>query len=157
MEIEIIPNEDDFINYTCTPENRAIGQAFGKKYDKAFKKRLAELTTDELKIYMAEGKIDINGLEVTEGMLKVAKQFKNEINNDSEWACETSELASVMLYTVKNEELMKRGLSREVTNRIQRLRKTSGISIEDQIEIFYEFVNGASAESEIGRVVQDYA
>ena len=31
------------------------------------------------------------------------------------------------------------GLSREVTNRIQRLRKTSGISIDDQIEIFYQF------------------
>lgn len=51
---------------------------------------------------------------------------------------------------------MRRGLSREVTNRIQRLRKTSGISIEDQIEIFYEFVNGATSESEIGTVVQDY-
>ena len=37
------------------------------------------------------------------------------------------------------------GLSREVQNRIQRLRKTSGISIEDQIDIFYQIV-GESPE-----------
>jgi len=61
-----------------------------------------------------------------------------------------------MLYTVKDEELMRKGLSREVTNRIQRLRKESGISIEDQIEIFYEFVNEASDTSEIGTVVTEY-
>ena len=61
-----------------------------------------------------------------------------------------------MLYTVKDEELMRKGLSREVTNRIQRLRKTSGISIEDQIEIFFEFANSASDTSEIGSVVLDF-
>jgi len=30
------------------------------------------------------------------------------------------------------------GQSREVTNRIQQLRKSAGISIEDQIEVFYQ-------------------
>jgi isoleucyl-tRNA synthetase len=44
-----------------------------------------------------------------------------------------------MLDTEQTEELKNMGLSREVTNRIQRLRKTSGISIDDQIEIFYQF------------------
>jgi isoleucyl-tRNA synthetase len=48
-------------------------------------------------------------------------------------------LSSVMLDTEQTEELKNMGLSREVTNRIQRLRKTSGISIDDQIEIFYQF------------------
>jgi isoleucyl-tRNA synthetase len=42
-------------------------------------------------------------------------------------------------------ELRRMGLSREITNRIQRLRKTSGISIDDQIDIYYEIV-GESPE-----------
>lgn len=105
---------------------------------------------------MDTGKIDINGNEVVEGMLKVQKSFKKSVAGGSDWACECSDRASVMLYTVKDEELMRKGLSREVTNRIQRLRKTSGISIEDQIEIFYEFANGATESSEIGTVVLEF-
>jgi len=117
---------------------------------------LSALTTDEIKGYIETGKIDINGNEVVTGMLKVQKSFKKAVTQDKDWAVECSDLASVMLYTVKDEELMRKGLSREVTNRIQRLRKTSGISIEDQIEIFYEFTNGASDTSEIGTVVLEF-
>ena len=50
-----------------------------------------------------------------------------------------------MLDTAVTPELKRMGLSREITNRIQRLRKTSGISIDDQIDIFYEVV-GESPE-----------
>ena len=50
-----------------------------------------------------------------------------------------------MLDTKVTPELKRQGLSREITNRIQRLRKTSGISIEDQIDIYYEVV-GESPE-----------
>ena len=89
------------------PDNRALGQAFGKKFNKDFKKRLTELTTDDIKGYMADGKIDVNGNEVLEGMLKVQKSFKKELTANQEWACETSDLANVMLYTVKNEQLMR--------------------------------------------------
>ena len=131
MEIEIATDESQFIEYKVAPDNRALGQAFGKGFNKDFKKRMTQLTTDEIKVYIDSGKIDILGNEVTEGMLKVQKSFKKAIESDKEWACECSDLASVMLYTVKDEELMRKGLSREVTNRIQRLRKTSGISIED--------------------------
>lgn len=46
------------------------------------------------------------------------------------------------------------GLSREVTNRIQRLRKTSGISIDDQIEIFYLFDD---ASKSVSKAVQKYS
>lgn len=39
--------------------------------------------------------------------------------------------SSVMLDIVQTDELKNIGLAREITNRIQRLRKTSGISIDD--------------------------
>ena len=45
--------------------------------------------------------------------------------------------SSVLLKTTMDENLKKLGLSREITNRIQKLRKGSGISIDDQIEVFY--------------------
>ena len=53
-------------------------------------------------------------------------------------------------------ELKANGQSREITNRIQRLRKTSGISIEDQIEIFYEYAGDASEKSDLGLVMKQH-
>jgi len=50
-----------------------------------------------------------------------------------------------MLNTKLTPALKRTGLSREITNRIQRLRKNSGIAIDDQIDIFYEVV-GESPE-----------
>ena len=46
-------------------------------------------------------------------------------------------LSSVLLNTSMNENLRQMGQSREITNRIQKLRKSVGISIDDQIEVFH--------------------
>jgi isoleucyl-tRNA synthetase len=89
--------------------------------------------------YLKTENIEVNGLQITAGMLKVSKDFKEEYQKSTKWAVASSMLSSVMLDTEQTEELKNMGLSREVTNRIQRLRKTSGISIDDQIEIFYQF------------------
>ena len=73
MELECDVNEDQVIQYTVEADNRALGQAFKKKFDKNFKTALANLTNDQIKGYLREGRIDINGNEVTSGMLKVVK------------------------------------------------------------------------------------
>mmetsp|Transcript_30324 Transcript_30324/g.40291 ORF Transcript_30324/g.40291 Transcript_30324/m.40291 type:complete len:213 (-) Transcript_30324:54-692(-) len=78
-------------------------------------------------------------------MLKVVKTFTDAVKADKEWGCESKGPATVMLNTKITPELKRQGLSREITNRIQRLRKTSGISIEDQIDIYYSVV-GESPE-----------
>lgn len=74
--------------------------------------------------------MEVNGLNITSEMLKVTKQFNETYANSKQYAS-FSGSAAVMLDIVQTESLMQHGLSREITNRIQRLRKTSGISIED--------------------------
>lgn len=144
MELVLKENEDDYVVYKAEGENRACGQAFGKKFNKDFKKKIEQLTSEEIRTFLADGKIVIDGLEVTDGMLKISKTFKKEYLNHKKWAAQSSMLSSVMIDTEQNEDLINQGLAREVVNRIQRLRKTSGISIEDQIEIFYELAGSAS-------------
>ena len=145
VELECDINEDQVIQYTVEADNRALGQAFKKKFDKNFKTALANLTNDQIKGYLRDGRIDINGNEVSSGMLKVVKTFTQETKDDKRWSCESKGTATVMLDTQLTPELKRQGISREITNRIQRLRKTSGISIEDQIEIYYNVV-GESPE-----------
>jgi hypothetical protein len=37
LKIDLISNEDDYVVYKAQGENREMGQAFGKKFDKAAK------------------------------------------------------------------------------------------------------------------------
>jgi isoleucyl-tRNA synthetase len=55
LEIELQSNEDDYIVYTAEGENRAMGQAFGKKFDKSVKEKIMALTSDEIRTYLATG------------------------------------------------------------------------------------------------------
>lgn len=94
---------------------------------------------------MSTGSVDVLGNEVVTGMLKVNKTFNKTIKDDKNWGSECKGSANVMLDINLTPALKRQGLSREVTNRIQRLRKTSGISIDDQIDIYYR-VQGESPE-----------
>ena len=46
INLEFLQNEDSFIQYTVEPDNKLMGQAFKKKFDKAFKAALTKLTND---------------------------------------------------------------------------------------------------------------
>ena len=132
LEIDYDKDEDAYIQYTVVAENRACGQKFGKKFNATFKEALTALTNDQIKGYLASGKIMIGDCEVVEGMLKVQKQFRDSVVGDASWGQQASDKgANVMLDIAMTPELKGLGQSREITNRIQRLRKTSGISIED--------------------------
>jgi isoleucyl-tRNA synthetase len=37
LELVLTKDEDDYVVYKATPDNRAMGQAFGKKFDKNMK------------------------------------------------------------------------------------------------------------------------
>lgn len=46
LSIDFISNEDDYVVYKAQGENREMGQAFGKKFDKAAKAAIENLTSD---------------------------------------------------------------------------------------------------------------
>jgi len=46
IDMVIDSSEDEYVQYTLEADNRALGQAFKKKYDKKFKAALAALTNN---------------------------------------------------------------------------------------------------------------
>ena len=81
----------------------------------------------------------VGDVKIENGWLKVEKLFKDKYQNSEEFACASNMTSSVLLVTTMDENLKQLGVSREITNKIQRLRKSTGISIDDQIEVFYSF------------------
>ena len=71
MEVITDSNEDAYIQYTVEPDNKVMGQVFKKQFDKNFKSALSALTSDQIKSYLADGSIIVNGNEVVSGMLRV--------------------------------------------------------------------------------------
>jgi len=157
LELVLTKDEDSYVVYKAAPDNRAMGQAFGKKFDKNMKAQVENLTSDQIRSFLKHGSLTIGELNITSEMLKVTKEFNQTYSTSKQWATSSTHDVSAMLDCVQTESLMQHGLSREITNRIQRLRKTSGISIEDQIEIFYKYDGSASEQSELGHVIKNYS
>lgn len=118
LELELKQNEDDYIVYKAEGENRSMGQAFGKKFDKNFKKLITEMPSDAIRTYLTGGEVEVGGNKIVAGMLNVSKHFKPEYEKSKQWAVASNMKSSVMLDVVQTEELKHIGIAREVTNRI---------------------------------------
>ena len=49
LELELKSSEDDYVVYKATADNREMGQAFGKKFDKAAKAAIENLSSDMIR------------------------------------------------------------------------------------------------------------
>jgi len=52
LELELKSTEDDFVVYKATADNREMGQAFGKKFDKGAKAAVENLSSDMIRQYL---------------------------------------------------------------------------------------------------------
>ena len=70
-------------------------------------------------------------LKIEQDWLKVEKKFNDKYSKSEEYACASNMTSSVLLRTTLDDNLLQMGQAREITNRIQKLRKAVGISIDD--------------------------
>jgi len=145
LELQTELNEDQFIDYKCEPDNREIGSVLKKAYDKKMKKDILSLSSDQLRAYLKDGSIMMGDVKIQSGWLKVEKIFKDSYQKSDDFACASNMTSAVMLKTKLDDNLKLMGQSREITNRIQKLRKSTGISIDDQIEVFYSIPTGKTS------------
>lgn len=118
LELQTEANEDDYVQYKCAPDNRAMGEALGKAFSKELKKEISGLKTDQLRSYIKEGSLMLGNQKIEAGWLKVEKIFKDKYKNSDDYACASSMLSSVLLVTTMDDNLIRKGHCREMTNRI---------------------------------------
>ena len=64
LEFEIRENEEEYVIYNSDPDNKQIGQALQKLYNKTFKEKLNSLTREQILTYLKEGKLEVDGVEI---------------------------------------------------------------------------------------------
>jgi isoleucyl-tRNA synthetase len=154
LEFEIQPNEEEYVVYLSTPDQKEIGSVLKAKYTKDLKEKLNNLGRDDIVTYLRDGRVTINGVEIQDGWLKISKQFNDKYSKNESVGCDSSLDISVLLDITLDEKLKQKGMAREIVNKVQKLRKAVGLNIDDHVEVFYKVVPATDA-SQIKQVVGD--
>ncbi len=133
-ELQVLDDESGIVNKSAKANFKVIGPKYGKLV-KDLGNRLKELTKEEINTIETIGKLTVNvtGTELVIGLDEV------EIisSNIEGWLVETDNGITVAIDTELTEDLIAEGYAREFVNRIQNMRKDSGLDIVDRIKIYF--------------------
>lgn len=90
-----------------------------------------------LKTIIREGKAQVSGFTINKEWVIVEKKFLKQFDKDKDYHNATNQDCGMRLSTQVNDQIMSQYYSREISNRIQKLRKESGIQVTDDIFVVY--------------------
>ncbi|KAK4455441.1 isoleucine--tRNA ligase, cytoplasmic [Podospora aff. communis PSN243] len=127
------------VQYSVTADWPVLGKKLKKDMAKV-KKALPSVTSEQAHGYVLNKKLVVDGIELGEGDLVVKRGLKDD---DSSKNLETNTDQDVL--TILDVEiypgLAEEGLTREIINRVQRLRKKAGLQTTDDIKMEYRVLS----------------
>jgi len=130
--IELIDDASGILVKQVKPNFKVLGPRYGKDM-KAVVGVINNFTAKDIEVVDKDGEIavDVNGK-----MIKLASTDVIITSQDIEgWLVASSGDITVALDVSISEELKKEGIARELVNRIQNLRKDSGLEVTDTIDV----------------------
>jgi len=142
----VIPKEEqqDWVTLSLTPNFKALGKKLGKKM-KAVGAAVKKLSHDEAVKCLEDGKLVVEDVELDALTELISKlQFSKDGEN---WeATSSADGASVVvLDCTQDDAIISAGMSRELINHIQQLRKAAGLALGDVVEVFFHEEDGVTS------------
>ncbi|MFN4762154.1 isoleucine--tRNA ligase [Gillisia sp. Q332] len=131
-EIQLIDDASGILVKQAKPNFKTLGPKFGKEM-KFVVNVINKLTSVDIATLERESElfVDINGK-----MTKLVSEYVVITSQDIEgWLVASNKNITVALDVHISEELKKEGIARELVNRIQNLRKDSGLEVTDTIDV----------------------
>ena len=147
-EVQFLQGAEELVTLRATPRFRELGKRFGGRTQQA---AAAIRTLDHVALRaLARGEsvtIELDGVShrLTLAELELHEEARGEL------VVESGEGATLALDPHVTEELRLEGLARELVNRIQRLRRETGLEVSDRI------VLGIYAAGELKRAAERHA
>jgi isoleucyl-tRNA synthetase len=151
-----IKEELNVLDVTFTNDEEKYGILLGAKVDwstlgkklkkdvQKIRKALPNLTQDQLKRYVEDKKIVVDGIELDENDLTIVRILGNDTtagtnNADSpKWEAAFSNDIIVLVDTATTHpDQLKEALARDIINRLQKLRKKAGLVPTDDVRMQY--------------------
>jgi len=147
--VEFLDDTSGVLVKSVKPNFKRLGQVYGPRL-KAVGARIQTLGSDELAQLEKQGELAVE----VEGETLTLHLDEVEIRTQDlpGWLVATDGPLTVALDVTLTEELRQEGLARELVNRLQNLRKDSGLEVQDRIQVTL----GASAPAELQAAVQNF-
>ena len=131
--IEFLAPDNNILVKNVKPNFKTLGRKYGKQM-KQIQTYFANMSQDEIHDFERNNGVhlDVDGVDV-ELTLEDALISTQDIPG---WAVTSEGNYTVALDMTITEELFNEGLARELVNRVQTLRKSSGLEVTDRIDIF---------------------
>ncbi|AMC11105.1 isoleucine--tRNA ligase [Lutibacter profundi] len=131
-EIELIDDASGILVKTIKPNFKVLGPKYGK--DMRFvAQAIQNLTQDDIAIVEKQGKIPI---EIAGNIVNLTIAEVEITSQDIEgWLVANQGNLTVALDVTITDDLRKEGNARELVNRVQNLRKESGLDVTDKIKL----------------------
>ncbi len=132
-EIEYISGSDDILVKKVKPNFKTLGPRFGKQM-KDVAATITAMTQKQINQIEAENKIVLQGAS---GEFEIGFDDVEIVSEDIPGLAVSSEgQLTVALDIQISEELRYEGIARELINRIQNMRKDSGLDVTDKIKLY---------------------
>ena len=146
-QVVVSADESALVTYSARPNLKLLGPRFGKQLG-VIRCEVEALTSEELAGILAGRAVtsaSVEGLEYDQATLLVDRSSREGT------VTETEEGVTVALDLTITPELRREGLAREVINRVQNLRKDSGLAFDDRIKL-----DLASADEELAGAIREH-
>ena len=133
--VEFLSPDNNILVKSVKPNFKTLGKKYGKQM-KQITTFFANMSQADIQAYERNNgaHLDVDGVDV-ELTLEDALIATQDIPG---WAVTSQDNFTVALDTTITEELFNEGLAREIVNRVQSLRKSSGLEVTDRIDILME-------------------
>jgi isoleucyl-tRNA synthetase len=130
--VEFLDDTSGVLVKSVKPNFKRLGQVYGPRL-KAVGARIQTLTNDELSQLEKQGElaVEVEGEPLTLHLDEVEIRTQDLPG----WLVATDGPLTVALDVTLTEELRQEGLARELVNRLQNLRKDSGLEVQDRINV----------------------
>lgn len=133
-KVTFVDDLSKYMNFTIKPNFKVCGSMFGSKMG-LYSETLKNLSLEDEESLLKEETItvDFDGerLDITPEMVDVRIDAKEGFNVGME------NNKFIILNTELTRDLLLEGLAREFVSKVQNMRKTSGLNIEDRIKLYF--------------------
>jgi isoleucyl-tRNA synthetase len=139
--LRAVDDIEKYVTMAATPNFPVLGKKFGKRVPRVAE-AIKALGTDALSAFMLNGsaRVDVDGEMVDLGR----DDMSVRVSPTAGYGAHEERGLTVVLNLEITEELRLEGLARELVNRLQNLRKSTGLDVTDRIRVRYQ----ASGQSE---------
>jgi len=158
LNVKSIHLSKDKTSYGVTLRAEPDHKTLGFRLKGAFKPVMAEIKTlsdEKLTNFLNGEKLVIQGHEIQSEEIRIMYSFTGDKSAElmEKYEADSSEDLLVLLDITPDESMQKEGNAREVCIRLQKLRKTAGLVVSDEVTVFY---NISPKDHMLAQVVSEY-